>query len=173
MNDFGSNDFCFRIFRNSKSLDIDLLIDFLMEREISQTILQIIDPAYIVSENQLRSAVYHATKSFENQRNIARNKANELVIRLAGKRQISSALNQIGIKETSQHLLVIAFGNTLENNMKELEKLVNQFNLNNEEIEKILPLSGLKELSTYYECQEDYEEIEKRVLERIAAIEIL
>jgi KEOPS complex subunit Cgi121 len=172
MNNIGTKDYCYRIFSNSKSLDIDSILDFLAKRESSQTTVQIIDPTFIVSKKQLQSAIYHAEKSFENKRNIARNKGNEFVIRLTGKRQISSALKQIGIQKNSQYLLVIVFGSTSKNNIEELEKLVNQFDLNEIEIEKTLPLSSLDSLSTHYECLENYEEIEKRALERIASIEI-
>jgi tRNA threonylcarbamoyladenosine modification (KEOPS) complex Cgi121 subunit len=173
MNNIGTKDYYFRIFSNSKSLDIDAILDFLAKRESSQITVQIIDPTFIVSERQLQSAIYHVEKSFENKRNIARNKGSEFIIRLTGKRQISSALKQIGIQKNGQYLLAISFGSTLEKNIEELEKLVNQFDLNKIEIEKTLPLSNLDSLSIFYECLENYEEIEKRALERIASIEIL
>ena len=166
-------DFYFRIFRKSTSLDIDLLFDFLRERSSTEVVIQILDPTLLISVKQLQSAIYHTEKSFENKRNIARTKANELLIRLAGKRQISNALNLLGIKDSSQYLLVIAFGATLENNKKELEKLVEQFGISEDEEENTLPISKLKVLSSYYECQEDLLEIEKRALEKIAFVEVL
>ncbi len=166
-------DFYFRIFRKSTSLDIDLLFDFLREGSSTEVVIQILDPTLLISVKQLQSAIYHTEKSFENKRNIARTKANELLIRLAGKRQISNALNLLGIKDSSQYLLVIAFGATLENNKKELEKLVEQFGISEDEEENTLPISKLKVLSSYYECQEDLLEIEKRALEKIAFVEVL
>lgn len=166
-------DFYFRIFRKSTSLDMDLLFDFLRERSSTEVVIQILDPILLISVKQLQSAIYHTEKSFENKRNIARTKANELLIRLAGKRQISNALNLLGIKDSSQYLLVIAFGATLENNKKELEKLVEQFGISDDEEENTLPISKLKVLSSYYECQEDLLEIEKRALEKIAFVEVL
>ncbi|NPD88566.1 MAG: hypothetical protein HGN29_07570 [Asgard group archaeon] len=169
----GEKDFCFRIFRNSTSLDIDLLLEFLRERSSNKVILQILDPNLLISVKQLQSAVYHTEKSFESKRNIARTRANEFLIRLAGKRQISNALKLLGIKESSQYLLIIAFGTTLENNKKELEKFVKQFSLIEYEAKNSLPISKLKVLSTYYECQEDLIEIEKTALEKIASVEIL
>ncbi|MCG3222422.1 MAG: hypothetical protein H7641_13665, partial [Candidatus Heimdallarchaeota archaeon] len=93
-------DFYFRIFRKSTSLDMDLLFDFLRERSSTEVVIQILDPILLISVKQLQSAIYHTEKSFENKRNIARTKANELLIRLAGKRQISNALNLLGIKDS-------------------------------------------------------------------------
>ncbi|MHA1953011.1 MAG: KEOPS complex subunit Cgi121 [Candidatus Heimdallarchaeaceae archaeon] len=166
-------DFYFRIFRKSASLDIDLLFDFLRERISTETVLQILDPTLLVSEKQLQSAIYHTEKSFENKRNIARTKGNELLIRLAGKRQISNALKLLGIKESSQYLLIIVFGAKLETNKKELDKLVEQFGIREEQLKNTIPISSLKVLSSYYECQEDLQEIEKRALEKIASVEVL
>ncbi|MCG3226783.1 MAG: hypothetical protein H7645_07680 [Candidatus Heimdallarchaeota archaeon] len=165
--------FYFRIFRKTASLDIDLLFDFLRERSSAETVLQILDPTLLISVKQLQSAIYHTEKSFENKRNIARTKANELLIRLAGKRQISNALKLLGIKDSSQYLLIIAFGAKFENNKKELEKVVEQFGISEDEAENILPISKLKVLSSYYECQENLQEIEKKALEKIAFVEVL
>ena len=164
--------FSFRIFKKSASLEIDLLFDFLKERSTAETVLQVLDPTLIISVKQLQSAIYHTEKSFKNKRNIARTKGNELLIRLAGKRQISNALKLFGIKDSSQYLLIIAFGAKLENNKKEINKLVEKFGINEEEAEITLPKSELKILSSYYECQEDLHEIEKRALEKIAFVEV-
>ena len=164
--------FYFRIFRKTVSLDIDLLFDFLRERSSAETVLQILDPTLLISVKQLQSAIYHTEKSFENKRNIARTKANELLIRLAGKRQISNALKFFGIKDSSQYLIIIAFGAKLENSKKEINKLVEEFGISEEEAEITLPISELKILSSYYECQEDLHEIEKRALEKIAFVEV-
>ena len=166
-------EFYFKIFTNSTSLEINLLLDTLRERDATKTTIQVLDPTYIISRIHLQSAIYHTEKSFENKRNIARNKANEFLIRLSGKRQITNALKFFGLKDSSQYLLLLAFGDILENNKNELEKIVSRFNLNNNVVETALPLTSLKDLSEYYMCMEDFDEIEKKGLERIASVEIL
>ena len=60
-----------------------------------------------------------------------------------------------------------------QKNRKELEKLVEQFGISEDEVENTLPISKLMVLSSYYECQEDLHEIEKRALEKIALVEVL
>jgi tRNA threonylcarbamoyladenosine modification (KEOPS) complex Cgi121 subunit len=173
MNIIREEKYYYRIFNIPSSLDIDALLDFLRKKDISETTLQILDPTYIISMKQLLSAIYHTEKSFKEERNIARNKGNELLIRLAGKRQISNALKTYGLKKSSKYLLILAFGETFDKSEREIDFVVKQFELSKEELESRLPISSLEILAEFYDCKEDLDEIEKQALEKIASVEIL
>ncbi len=164
----------FRIYEAPSDYNVEELVENIKSKKTIPSILQIIDPKWIVSEKQLKVAVYHTMKAFETKRNIARDKATEFLIRLSGRRQIINAVELFGIKKESSHLLFIAFGGSNKENKQNLESFLEESKiLKDKEITLTLPLSEIDELSRFYECQKEPLEIEKRALENMAKIEVL
>ena len=164
----------YRIYLAPSDYNIEELVGYIKSKKTAPTILQIIDPKWIVSDRQLKVAVYHTIKAFEIKRNIARDKATEFLIRLSGKRQIINAVKLFGIKKESSHLLLLAFGGLNRENKKTLDSFVEESKiLMNKEVNSLLPLTKITELSRFYDCKEKLEEIEKKALENMAKIEIL
>ena len=164
----------YKIYDAPTDYNIEELVENIKSKDTTPTILQIIDPKWVVSEKQLKVAVYHTMKAFETSRNIARDKATEFLIRLSGKRQIINAVELYGIKKESSHLLLIAFGGLNKENKQILDSFVEESKiLMGKEVALSLPLSEIDELGRFYECQKKLEEIEKRALENMAQIEVL
>jgi tRNA threonylcarbamoyladenosine modification (KEOPS) complex Cgi121 subunit len=164
----------YKIYDAPSNYSIEELIEKIKLKDTSPTILQIIDPKWIVSEKQLKIAVYHTMKAFETKRNIARDKATEFLIRLSGRRQIVNAVELFGIRKESSHLLLIAFGGLDKENKQNLTSFAEDSKiLVDKEATLSFPLSEIVELSEFYECQEELGEIEKEALESMAKIEIL
>jgi len=163
----------YRIFSPPSEFNLEELVEKIKSTN-SSSIIQIIDPRWVVSNRQLKVAVYHTLKAFETKRNIARDVATEFLIRLSGKRQISSAVELFGINKESLYFLVLAFGGLDKENQQSLASFVKESKiLIDKEVKQSLPLTEKKELSKFYECKEDIEEIEKKALENMAMIEAL
>ncbi len=163
----------YRVYSPPSSYNLEELVENTKSKKTTPTILQIIDPKWIVSEKHLNVAVYHTMKAFETKRNIARDEATEFLIRLSGKRQINNALELFGIKKESSHLLLLAFGGLSDENKQNLESFVKESKiLIDKEVTSSFPLTEIEELSRFYECQEELKEIEKKALENMAKIEV-
>ncbi len=134
-----------------------------------KSILQLIDPEYLVSERQIAVGLFHVEKVFEDNNNISNEKGTELLLHLAGKRQIRKALKDFGIKNNTKYIFLIAFGGTSEQNSQELTTFVQRHILEKYKLENIaLPISPLSKLAEYYDSPEDITQIEKNALERMA-----
>ncbi len=166
--------FHYQAFSTPQNLDIDDLLEKLKSKQNHKIQLQLIDPTLIVSEKHILISIYHTQKAFEQNRNIARDQATELLLRVSGKKQISNALESYGIKATSKLILVIAFGGNHDEAKEAIKHFLTIADISKENrLEIQFPLLGIKELSQKYHCEEDIETVEKRVFEEIAALEIL
>jgi tRNA threonylcarbamoyladenosine modification (KEOPS) complex Cgi121 subunit len=174
MNKLGGFEYNYSVFSTSKSYNSDKVIILIREQKHETVYLQVLDPTFLVSDKQIISALFQTERAFLNKKNISRDFSTEFLVRIAGKRQISSAIESLGIGESSTDIMLIAFGQNKE--------LVNQtfhtfLDVISENIEidkqKNLPLLGLKDLALHYDCEENIDIIEKKALELIATIEIL
>ena len=174
MSEDRKDEFFYRIFTLPKDVDIDLIISALKSHNRKKVTLQILNPDFIVSNRHIHAAIYSANKAIETGRNIARERANEFLLRLSGKRQITSALDIFGISEKSKHILIIAFGGEEKENETEINKFLELSDISEkDEIKKPIPITDLNTLCQYYQIDGNLEEIEKKAIENIAVVEIL
>ncbi|MHA2358578.1 MAG: KEOPS complex subunit Cgi121 [Candidatus Heimdallarchaeaceae archaeon] len=166
--------FFYRIFALPSNVDIDSLLKTLKTHQNKEIILQIFNPEFIVSNKQIQAAIYATNKVFDSGRNIAREKANEFLLRLSGKRQITSALDILGISERSINILILSFGGSEKENIARIDQFLKLSNISEKnEIKKSVPLTDLEILQEHYQVTGSIEEIEKKALENIASVEIL
>jgi len=163
--------YSYKICRKSPRVSADNLFELIKKNQNDTISIQIIDPTWIVSKKHLQVAVYHTLKAFKNGRNIARGSETELLIRLSGFRQIKNAVEVFGINDQTNTLLLIAFGGSCKENESLLEQFFSTTDL--EPIENAeLPITDIQKLLEYYGFEKDSILLEKKVLEKIAIVEI-
>ena len=95
------------------------------------------------------------------------------MLRISGKNQISDAIRLYGVKPSTSIILIVAFSVHIRNNKEVIEEFLKLIQISDEEeIDIKFPLLSIKELSQKYQCEENLKEIEKRVLENIAALSV-
>lgn len=165
--------FTYNIYLLPNSFSLDNLIEKSKTRKLSKVTLQVLDPTWITSKKHISAAVYHTQKAFDEERNFARDKATEFLIRISGQKQIKNALKQVGVQVDSKQVLVVSFGGSKEENENEELEFIKNIDFNIESIDKdSLPISDIKKLSDFYKSEENLQDIEKAAFERMAAIEI-
>ncbi|SIR56279.1 KEOPS complex subunit Cgi121 [Haladaptatus litoreus] len=71
--------------------------------------IQAFDARYIAGRDHLKSAVEHANRAFDRGENVARDRAVEILLYAAGRRQINQAL-EMGVSEGKQQVIVVVDG---------------------------------------------------------------
>ena len=71
--------------------------------------IQAFDADYVAGREHLESAVAHANRAFERGENVARDRAVEILLYAAGRRQIDQALT-MGVSEGEQNVVVVVDG---------------------------------------------------------------
>ncbi len=174
MSNLGSFEYQYSVFSTSQPFNSETVIELIRRQKKDDVHLQILDPTFIVSEKQIIAALYHTKKAFQRENNIARDFTTEFLLRLSGKRQISNAINFLGIKDSCTNIMVIAFGEKKEEIEYEFDVILKTISKNIDlQTKKKLPITSLKELSIYYKCEENLQTLEKKALETMAAVEIL
>ncbi|MHA1719932.1 MAG: KEOPS complex subunit Cgi121 [Promethearchaeota archaeon] len=87
--------------------------------------LQIFKQSVIFSEEQLKFIIHHIIATFSQKSNISKNPANEFLLYLAQRRQITHSIEQAGIIPPSKSSSIISFGIILFGEISELKKVVN------------------------------------------------
>jgi len=174
MNNLGSFEYQYSVFSTSQPFNSETVVEIFKSQKKDNVHLQILDPTFIVSEKQIIAALYHTKKAFQRENNIARDFTTEFLLRLSGKRQISNAINFLGIKDSCINILIIAFGEKKEEIEYEFDVILETISKNIDlQIKKKLPITSLKKLALHYKCEENLKILEKKALETMAAIEIL
>lgn len=108
---------------------IDLL-DNEQNRFDSLKILLIIDQEAVCGLKHLEACIYYTLKSFEQGTNIANNLGPELLLYLAGRRQISKSIKNIGLSiNTTKILMIELFENEVNCDTKKLAELLQELDL--------------------------------------------
>ncbi len=91
--------------------DVETFIEGL-RREADRAGLQIqaFDADMVFGEDHLISALKHAERAFQRGTNVASDLMVEVLVYAAGERQISKALEKMGVKEGTEGLVVLALG---------------------------------------------------------------
>ncbi|MHA1686946.1 MAG: KEOPS complex subunit Cgi121 [Candidatus Heimdallarchaeaceae archaeon] len=136
---------------------------------------QIINPIIIVSERQINSAIYQSLKAFVNNRNVTRNLALEIIVRLTGTTQIEKALDITGITDKNKDLLLIGIKTHEKDLVSEMKEIIDEFDFEYEYTFTLhFPINNnYHELALFYGCSPKIDELEKAALEKIAAIEVV
>ncbi|ODR79056.1 KEOPS complex component [Haladaptatus sp. W1] len=71
--------------------------------------IQAFDADYVAGREHLESAVEHANRAFERGENVARDRAVEILLYAAGRRQINQAL-EMGVSEGERDVVVVVDG---------------------------------------------------------------
>lgn len=174
MSNLGSFEYQYSVFSTSQPFNSGTVIELIKRQKKDNVHLQILDPTFIVSEKQIIAALYHTKKAFQRENNIARDFTTEFLLRLSGKRQISNAINFLGIKDSCINIMIIAFGEKKEEIEYEFDVILETISKNIDlQTKKKLPITSLKKLALHYKCEENLIIIEKKAFETMAAVEIL
>ena len=174
MNELSSFKYNYSVFSISQPFKSDDVIDIIKNYKHDSVYLQILDPTNLVGDKQIKSALFQAERAFKNKKNIARDYSTEFLVRLAGKRQISNAIELLGIKDTCENIMFIAFGIQTEDVEQEFSSFLDSISARIDlKDQKKLPISNIEDLALYYKCEENLETIEKKAIELIATVEIL
>lgn len=85
----------------------DLKEKNLSYKNSSESIIQVFDAKAIAGEKHLNHAILHALNAFERNENLANDLGIEISIRLSAQRQISKALNIVGVKKGEMDICVL------------------------------------------------------------------
>lgn len=88
--------------------DVDAFVAALPGDEYDCSV-QAFDAAYVADRGHLEAAVEHATRAFERGENVASDRAVEILLYAAGRRQIRQAL-EMGVGEGEQDVVVVVDG---------------------------------------------------------------
>jgi KEOPS complex subunit Cgi121 len=134
----------------------------------SDSLLQFIDAEKVLGKEHIQSAIEHAIRAFDRQDNISANLAMEILIYTAGKPQIQTALDEIGIKAGCDKMVIIA------DDKIEINGLLDHLNLKRDDDVLIFKESKLREFgvseSEITAC--DKNRIKDLILERIAMVDV-
>jgi KEOPS complex subunit Cgi121 len=113
-------------FRNAKLEDINAFFN-LVRRKAMDVEIQIFDSTLIAGWEHLYFATLNALKAFESKLNISNSLAMETLLYASAQRQISKAIDLLGIKPDSPQLAVLVIAKTLKETksaLKTISKLV-------------------------------------------------
>ena len=137
---------------------------------------QLFDNRYIWGYKHLFSGIWHALNAKKNDRMISKTLAIEVLLYVAGQRQIKKAIALLGVKETTQDIVGVLLGetdHTLINANIQLQKelrlspnldLLDDFSSKKQNLIKILIDDG------YLATDFTFSEIEKAILQKIALL---
>ncbi|MFQ6065131.1 MAG: KEOPS complex subunit Cgi121 [Candidatus Bathyarchaeia archaeon] len=141
-------------FRNAQVEDVDDLFN-LVRKKVADVDVQFFDANLIAGWEHLYFATLNALKAFESKLNISNSLAMETLLYASAQRQISKAIDLMGIKPDSSQIAVLIVARTLEETESALEivsKLVsgerddNILELTDDKIERIRKLFDISDL---------------------------
>ncbi len=107
-------------FRNAQIEDVNDLFD-LVRRKVADVDIQFFDADLIAGWEHLYFAALNALKAFESKLNISNSLAMETLLYASAQRQISKAIDLLGIKAESSQIAVLVIAKTLKEAKSALE----------------------------------------------------
>jgi KEOPS complex subunit Cgi121 len=131
--------------------------------------VQAFDADMVFGRDHIASALEHARRAFERGSNVATSLMMEVLVYASGERQISTALEKMGVKEGSDGLVVLAVGGG------DVDRLLEGVGLERDDslIEprrEMLPAFGISEMEMETVPQEEAFDL---VLERVAIVDVM
>lgn len=110
-----------------KIKDIDLAISKLREiEEKHKLVLQVFDARLIYGENHLNSAVNRAERAVTMHTNLAKSFGMEIMLYASGERQISQAIEKMGVKHDTDSIGLIIYDRGKIYSTEDLKKLCDE-----------------------------------------------
>lgn len=134
----------------------------------SDSLLQFINGEKVLGKEHIQSAIEHANRAFDRKDNISANLAMEILIYTAGKSQIQTALEEIGIQNGCEKMAIVV------DDKIEIDSLLAHLNLKRDDgvlefKELKLREFGISE-SEIMAC--DKKKIKDLILERVAMVDV-
>jgi|BEDMetMinimDraft_2_1075160.scaffolds.fasta_scaffold00027_19 Kinase binding protein CGI-121. len=104
-------------------------------------------------------------------KNIAKDKAIELLLRTSGERQISKAINILGVNYSTKKIILLACDTNIDNLINVMNEIISKYHLNIDD--KLMEVNEERksEIIKIYNLKTN--EIDKEILTKISAIEWL
>ena len=156
--------------------DLSSVLDWMKENTEFQ-VLQILRADYIVSVDQVVAAFNEALDTMQSKNNIAKTLNNEFLLRLAGVRQIDKALDNFGIKQGKNKVVIVISGNNCKHLMDEfitkfyfiVDELVLDIKDRYDSLKEFYQIDD-KQIETIGGNKEDA--LRKLILEKVASLEL-
>ncbi len=137
-------------------------IDNITSQKEDSTI-QLLDCDYICGIKHLNQAIAQSIKAFQEKQNFAHDRGLEICVRLSAQKQITQALNLLGIKK--QGNITVVYINTTDKQIMEVETFLSNRR------DELLEEYDSKKIVEKYELVND-ENIEDTLCEKIALLSI-
>ena len=171
-----------------KDVKIDDATDFLnrIRKSLPNAKIQLFDADYIAGAKHLLFATLNALKAFKQGRNISENLMVECLLYASGQRQISRAIEMLGIRSSTSRIAVLMLLSKREDVKKyekEASKLINGIRdervldiKEEDKIERLMEVFGITtlELDTIRNSDEEIADaIVKAIIERSAILAVM
>ena len=168
-------------FRNVRIRDIEEFLKMIRKEKTSNVEIQFFDAKFVATWQHLYFAALNALTAFKNKENISRSRAMETMLYASAQRQISKAMELLGIKPHSSEIAVLIIGEkpeTVRSALAMVSKHVNSdpddtvLELSNEKatsIQKIFEISSV-ELKTVIKKDDAERALTDLIIERIALL---
>jgi len=168
-------------FRNARIRDIEEFLKIIRKEKTSNAEIQFFDAKFVATWQHLYFAALNALTAFKNKENISRSLAMETMLYASAQRQISKAMELIGIKPHSSEIAVLIIGEkpeTVRSALAMVSKHVNSdpddtvLELSDEKvtsIQKIFEISSV-ELETVIKRDDAEIALTDLVIERMALL---
>ena len=168
-------------FRNVRIRDIEEFLKIIRKEKTSNVEIQFFDAKFVATWQHLYFAALNALTAFKNKENISRSLAMETMLYASAQRQISKAMELIGIKPHSSEIAVLIIGEkpeTVRSALAMVSKHVNSdpddtvLELSDEKvtsIQKIFEISSV-ELETVIKRDDAEIALTDLVIERMALL---
>lgn len=93
-------------FRDAKIKDVNYIFNEI-KKEDERVVIQLFDADYVAGIEHLFHATLNALKTFEQKRNISDSLEFEILLYASGQRQISKAIDMLGIKPVSSNIALL------------------------------------------------------------------
>ncbi|MGA3296302.1 MAG: KEOPS complex subunit Cgi121 [Candidatus Bathyarchaeia archaeon] len=164
-------------------IDAATIMQAVQEKNPNATI-QLFDLDRIAGSRHLFLAAYNAEKSYNSRRRISRSLSMEILLFVSGTRQITEALERVGINRATTRSAVLAIASSDQAITKISNLLIEKFNQNDDDrlldiwtkerrasVRRVFNI-GIKELKATYRSGEMDKAIEKLAIERSAMLAI-
>ncbi len=131
--------------------------------------VQAFDARMIFGEDHLRTAVEHAERAFARGTNVAKDRMMEILLYASGERQISTALEKVGLKEDGEGVALVIAGEGDVNALLRSLGLDRDDRLLNGK-EELLPAFGISEAEIGTVPRDRVFDL---VLERVALVDLM
>ncbi|MEM2082953.1 MAG: KEOPS complex subunit Cgi121 [Nitrososphaerota archaeon] len=150
-------------------------------KKVTSFQFQIFDAKALISPLQVEAAFINALLSIQAKKNIARNLALEILLKIAAEVQISNAIKKIGIKNGLEYLGIYLIGSSIKDIEKDIKKIIEKINgklidwkeISKNNMKDILKKYNIEEIEINSICQDKLLKPEEYlILEKVATSDL-